>query len=202
MHRPSLRRPHPAHTIPAAALITLAIFGGCTTADPYYIDPRPFEVAASAPIPALNEREVWVTPIQIRRSHQGSDWLDLLVAGRNGAHAAYKWAQTPRGSSSINAVVTLRRVTPDPAPIRLDTHGSLNAVARPTAQSRAWTQVDPAAQLERLVLSIPLNPRDRLKGGRYELRLVVPSLNDTAIWTLPDTDVILDERPIQFDLSE
>ncbi|HYD02292.1 MAG TPA: hypothetical protein VEB22_13780 [Phycisphaerales bacterium] len=193
---------HPIHTIPAGVLLTLAVFGGCVTADPYYIDPKPFEVAGSTQLPALSDREVWVSPIQVRRSHDGSDWPDLLVAGREAAHSAHKWAQTPRGTTAVNAVVALRRVTPDPTPIRLETHASLRSVARPTAHSRAWTPVDPVAPIERFVLSVPLNPQDRLKSGRYELRLVVPTLNETALWTVPNLDVILDERPVQFGLSE
>jgi hypothetical protein len=197
---PLFSRPH----IPLLILAALAAFGGCVAPDPYYVDTKPFDAAAAAPIPALNSREIWISPIQIRRGWggDGTDWLDLLVAGREASAAANRWAETPRDSTAINALVSLRRMTPDPGPIRLSTHASLHSVSNGRATQRGWRPIDPNQPTERFVLSVPLKPQDRLTRGRYELRLVVPAMNETTIWYVPNLEIILDEKPIQFDLTD
>lgn len=196
------RRLFNSRTAPASILAALIAFGGCSPANPYWADQKPFAEAAAASFPAMNDNEVWIRPIQIRRSYNGQNWIDLVVAGKQAERAALKWADTPRGSTVINAVLTLRRVTPDPAPIKLTTDGDLGTLARYPGHGEGWQKLEGDTPSQRMILSIPFSASPDLVTGRYELRMVVPSMAETAVWDVSDLIITLDQNPVQFQLNE
>ncbi|MFT3686430.1 MAG: hypothetical protein QM783_16165 [Phycisphaerales bacterium] len=201
MHRIRLAHLLNRPTPPLLILGALIAFGGCTVADPYYVDDSPFAAATSVQLPALNSSQVWVAPLQLRHGPSGDCWLDLLIAGDQAPLAANRWAQTPPESSQINAIVSLRRVTPDPSPIRLATHNELKPMPRSAPASLQWQASGARPSPTRLVLSVPLKPRDWIGEGRYEIRLTPPNTSEASAWRIQGLDITLDERPVESTLS-
>lgn len=188
--------------------MALAVFGGC--GNPYY--PSEQDVYSNSPRLQLPQKPLGAGTVYVRalglrppsRPHEQGDLrLDILLAGPRAFDVASQWlyAPPPRGDAAANAVVALRRTSPDAQPISLRFAGDA-LTAEPIADNGDGLGRGIRRGDERIMLTLTLDCSPAWTRGLYEVQLLVPSAALAEPWRVGGVEIVVEEAPMRVKVYE
>ena len=196
-----INKPH----APIATLLFLACFAGIGCGVPYYrYDANTYLNSPRLHVPTdrLDDATVYVTPLGIRRARETGDLrLDVLLAGRNAFDVAIEWIDAPRRGGQANAVLSLRRVTPDAQPISLR-FAKDAAIGTPLTDTGEELHRGLSRGDQRIMLTFALDTTPSWRPGLYEILLQVPEGSLSTPWNVGNTAIIIDQDPMRIQVGE
>lgn len=196
--------PRTLPTVILASLAAVAVFFGCGY-PVYRGDENAYMASERLVVPGAYERpdSVYVRILGVRRArHDGDLRIDILIAGDHAFEAARQWLSAAgSGGGTANAVLSLRRTSPDAAPISLTFTGD-RAVASPLALDGTELHRGLSAGDKRVMLTFILDASPAFKPGAYDVALTVPRGINAGPWDIRELDIALETQPLTVQMSD